>query len=454
MRTLRISGIVLLLISSAAMGSAAEQFTIGSQAPPLDIEHWLTQKDPVTEFQRGHVYIVEFWATWCGPCISSMPHLRDIQLRHAKDVTVISVSDEDKDTIETFLDRQTDGGTFREIASHYWLATDPDGSVKRDYMRAAGQSGIPTAFIVGRSGEIEWIGHPMQVDKPLAGILANDWDREAYARQMHEEQELRAAMRVAFVHARNRRFTEALAAIDAIRTDGFSPESRQRISIARQQIEQQSRAGEAVAAERSQINIRQLAIGDRVTIPVTGRQTGAIWGDAVYTLDSDLGTAAVHAGLVGEGETKTLRVWIVPAPSTFSEANRNGVQSRRWGSFSGAFILEAADAAVGGVTQQRSQRHRANIVTSLQIGESRTVSITGAARGPVWGTEQYTGDSLLEAAAVHAGAVQVGERVELIVTRVQPPARFEGSEQHGIRSSSWGPYPMAFTVQRAPNNAP
>jgi thioredoxin-like negative regulator of GroEL len=46
-------------------------------------------------------------------------------------------------------------------------------------MEAAGQNGIPTCFIVGKSGLIEWIGHPMEMDGPLADVVGDKWDREA-----------------------------------------------------------------------------------------------------------------------------------------------------------------------------------------------------------------------------------------------------------------------------------
>ena len=48
-----------------------------------------------------------------------------------------------------------------------------------NYMRASGQGGIPTAFIVGKDGKIEWIGHPMSMDEPLAKVVAGNWDRAA-----------------------------------------------------------------------------------------------------------------------------------------------------------------------------------------------------------------------------------------------------------------------------------
>ena len=65
------------------------------------------------------------------------------------------------------------------------MTTDPDRSVKRDYMTAAGESGIPVAFLVGKTGKIEWIGRPVKIDKPLEQVVAGTWDRDA-AKAKHE----------------------------------------------------------------------------------------------------------------------------------------------------------------------------------------------------------------------------------------------------------------------------
>ena len=85
--------------------------------------------------------------------------------------------------------------------------------------------------------------------------------------------------------------------------------------------------------------------GAAVAALTAGRAEGFVWGDAVYTLDSNIGAAAVHGGLLKAGETKAIKVWIVPAPSAFVAAERNGIQSGKWGKYHTAFFMQLADPA-------------------------------------------------------------------------------------------------------------
>jgi thiol-disulfide isomerase/thioredoxin len=186
-------------MASAGVVSADDKdtLTIGSKAPSIDIEHWMSDGDGkfehIKNFEKGKVYVVEFWATWCGPCIASMPHISKVQDDYAKrGVTVISVSDEDIDTVKEFLDRKsdTDEKTYGELTKNYCLTTDPDRSVYESYMEAAKQNGIPTAFLVGKTGQVEWIGHPMEMDEPLEKVVTDKWNRDSFAEEFKELQEL------------------------------------------------------------------------------------------------------------------------------------------------------------------------------------------------------------------------------------------------------------------------
>lgn len=201
---------------------SAADLGIGSDAPALDIEHWIQDGNgffkPVKDFEKGKVYVIEFWATWCGPCISSMPHLAELQNKYrGRGVQLISVSDESLDEVKDLLlkENEKEGKTFNDITAAYSLTTDPDRSVHIDYMEAADQQGIPTSFIVGKEGVIEWIGHPMELDEPLEAVVTDSWDREKFQKEMEARQKLQETMQRVRMLAGAERFEDALKVVKA-----------------------------------------------------------------------------------------------------------------------------------------------------------------------------------------------------------------------------------------------
>lgn len=217
--------------------------TIGSKAPPLDIESWInpptgTAKSLKVNFERDNVYVIEFWATWCGPCISSMPHIADLQKQYAgKKVSIVSISDEDQATIDAFLAQNvpvdllqqveptadTAPITFRKLTSGYRIASDTDQSAQRDYMEASAQNGIPTAFIVGKSGLVEWIGHPTELDDVLKNVVENKWDREAYKLKLEREKQLKELQDKVLTALKKKQPSEAKQLIESAIADTQDP---------------------------------------------------------------------------------------------------------------------------------------------------------------------------------------------------------------------------------------
>lgn len=235
---------VLALESEVETPSAS--LGIGSPAPPLDVEHWIQDGngffEPVTEFEPGKVYVVEFWATWCPPCIASMPHLAELQNRYrGQGVQIVSISDEPLETVETFLQRETEGSdgeptTFNDITAAYSLTTDPDRSAHEDYMEASDQQGIPTSFIVGKDGTIQWIGHPMELDQPLEQVVNDTWNQQEFAELYVAKQSFSEVIQNVSQLANRGDFAAAIEVVDAELEKKQPEEIQTRLTGIKQQL--------------------------------------------------------------------------------------------------------------------------------------------------------------------------------------------------------------------------
>src|SRR5262249_20100063 len=74
---------------------------------------------------------------------------------------------------------------------------------------------------------------------------------------------------------------------------------------------------------------------------VTGRTAGPVWGTDVYTDDSILAAAAVHAGILQEGQTGVVKVTILPGQQSYQGTTRHGVASMPYLRWDGSFRVEA-----------------------------------------------------------------------------------------------------------------
>ncbi|HMN40871.1 MAG TPA: redoxin family protein [Phycisphaerales bacterium] len=165
-----------------------KRLIVGDAAPELQIEKWV-KGEPVTGFEKGKVYVVEFWATWCAPCKASMPHLTELQQQYKdKGLTIIGVASPGWRNTQTEVEDFVKDGTIPMGYTVAWdkaVATDEKdkndkpvmlGATDSAYMKAARQSGIPRSFVVDGKGNLAWVGHPMELDYVLDDIVAGTWD--------------------------------------------------------------------------------------------------------------------------------------------------------------------------------------------------------------------------------------------------------------------------------------
>lgn len=165
---------------------------IGSSAPELSIAKFLNG-DSVHGFEKGQVYVVEFWATWCGPCITAFPHLTQMQESYGDDVRFIGVNVWEQEKGQERIDMVEQFVADQGERMGYTVAIEDGTSMADNWMKPAGQGGIPAAFIVDGNSKIAWIGHPGQMDEPLKAVASGDFDSEEAAKEAWEENLLSTA---------------------------------------------------------------------------------------------------------------------------------------------------------------------------------------------------------------------------------------------------------------------
>ena len=153
MKALLRFGTCLAALLFAAFPSRA--IDVGAEAPSLGemrvINPEFLQDAPFIGL-KGKITVIDFWATWCGPCIESIPHWNKLADNFApKGVQFLAITDENEALVRRFLKRTP-------IKS--WVGVEGPGPSLRDVY---GISGIPTTVIVNKPGIVVAVTHPIRL---------------------------------------------------------------------------------------------------------------------------------------------------------------------------------------------------------------------------------------------------------------------------------------------------
>lgn len=153
---------------------AAAEAAIGSPAPPISVRQWIKHGPIDIAAGKGkHVYVLEFWATWCGPCREAIPHLNDLQKKYRdRGVVFLALTDEAPSLVKAFVQKM--GATM-----DYAVGIDEKEQLYKTYMEPFDQHGIPHAFIIDKEGRLVWHGHPsVSLDQALEELLSGRFNLE------------------------------------------------------------------------------------------------------------------------------------------------------------------------------------------------------------------------------------------------------------------------------------
>ena len=164
-----VSIFVLLIVCCLSLYTQEKSpvIKVGDAAPPFSMEKLLQAPDNFDgklESLRGKVVVLEFWATWCGPCREATPHLNELVEKYRqKSVQFISITDEEEWQVKKYLKYVT--------AISGWIGLDTDGSMNKAY----GISYIPRTILIDQEGKIAAITYPLSVDsQSLDKLLARE----------------------------------------------------------------------------------------------------------------------------------------------------------------------------------------------------------------------------------------------------------------------------------------
>lgn len=158
-----------MVVASAALTSSAWAFKAGDSLTPDALgKAEAIQGEAPKAWEPGKVYVLECWATWCGPCIAAIPHVDELYDKYKdKGLRVIGVNvwEDGKDKVAEFVKKKGDGMSYPVIY------TGKEGSAfETDWLKPGGVNGIPHAFVV-KDGKFLFSTHPSQLDDEMIEAL-------------------------------------------------------------------------------------------------------------------------------------------------------------------------------------------------------------------------------------------------------------------------------------------
>jgi thiol-disulfide isomerase/thioredoxin len=160
---------IITLLAASMMAHAAALKPGDAVTPDAIGAATMIKGDAPKAWEDGKVYIIECWATWCGPCVAAIPHVNELYTTYKdKGLRVIGMNvwEDEKAGVDEFVKKKGDG------MSYPVAFVGKDGTFEKTWLVPAGVDGIPHAFVV-KNGKLLFMTHPASIEKEtIEGLLA------------------------------------------------------------------------------------------------------------------------------------------------------------------------------------------------------------------------------------------------------------------------------------------
>jgi thiol-disulfide isomerase/thioredoxin len=153
--------VFLFFVFLFVVSSSQAQLKVGDKAPEIVITNWI-QNVPKSKDLKGKFIIIDFWATWCAPCLESVPHMNDLvdKYKSRKDLVFLAITDENAEKVNRMLKRVH----FSSI-----VVADTSRKTSKDYKATS----IPMCVVIDDKNQIQWVGHAAKLTKETIEAIIN-----------------------------------------------------------------------------------------------------------------------------------------------------------------------------------------------------------------------------------------------------------------------------------------
>lgn len=143
---------ILFVLLISTYTSYSQTLKVGDKAPKLFINKWIKPDNPKN--LQNKPLLIDFWGTWCAPCIASFPHINQLSETYKNKINFLSITTDDEKILSKFLSR---------IELNTFIATDKDGQTTKGFKIES----IPAAYLIDTQGVIQWLGNPKDLTTNL-----------------------------------------------------------------------------------------------------------------------------------------------------------------------------------------------------------------------------------------------------------------------------------------------